>query len=152
MFNLLKSKERIRQEKYGRAGLTPDHLIHIWRRCLTPDTVMAGESFGTEEWGQVAHQYYQRIQETIHLDHDVKFEFELSLQSWLRVYEEAVIPRGNLFTNDEIEMLWEYIAVAIICGRPSADAINGGQGRKVVRRLPSESMKAAGLETENQGN
>ena len=145
MFNLLKSKERIRQEKYGRAGLTPDHLIQIWRGCLSPDTVTAGESWRTEDWGQVAHQYYQRIQETIHFDHDDKFEFELSLQSWLRVYDEAVHSRVVCFTDDEIKTLWEYIAVAIICDQPAAEAINGGLSGKVVRRLPRETLKTAGL-------
>ncbi len=156
MFNLLKSKERIRQEKYERAGLTPDHLIQIWRICLPADMTASAETVGkswrTEDWGQVAHQYYQRIQETIHFDHDDKFEFELSLQSWLRVYDEAVLPRVGSFTAEDIKMLWEYIAVAIICGQPATEAINGGLSRKVVRRLPRETLKTAGLVIAEDGD
>ena len=156
MFNLLKSKERIRQEKYERAGLTSDHLIQIWRSCLPADMTAPAETVGkswrTEDWGQVAYQYYRRIQETIHFDHDDKFEFELILQSWLRVYNEAVLPRVGSFTAEDIKMLWEYIAVAIICGQPAAEAINGGLGGKVVRRLPLETLKTAGLAMNYQGN
>jgi len=139
MFNLLKSKDLIRQEKYVRAGLTPDNLISIWRGCLPPDiatpVLSAGKRWKTEDWSQVGNQYCQKVQETIHFDHDDKFEFELRLQTWLRVYDEKVLPRGDWLTVDEIKVLWEYIAVDILCGHQSADATNEGRGMMVLQRL-----------------
>lgn len=139
MFNLLKSKARIRQEKYVRAGITPDNLILIWRGCLPADmathVLSAGKRWKTEDWVQVGNQYYQKVQETIHFNHDDKYEFELRLQKWLRVYDEVVLPRGYWLTVDEIKVLWEYIAVAILCGHQAADATNDGRGMMVIRRL-----------------
>jgi hypothetical protein len=148
MFGLFKPKKSTsifsKQEVVAAANAVMCWKLSVDEAASTYDGMRLGR-LSIIPWSDVANRFIKKILQLGPFSPDDKAQIEQRMNMYLSFVKMQALDNSNYFTQEELETIGEFIAIATVCGIKMAILSDIERAALVHDLLPQEWLVKAGL-------